>query len=79
MVIINNGYKGQVMEIYNDNINDNYTLYNELISYSPKKIKLICINEKNIIIKNTDKSYNDILNILKNIKVFLLIIKYKLK
>jgi len=68
MVIINNGYKGQVMEIYNDNINDNYTLYNELISYSPKKIKLICINEKNIIIKNTDKSYNDILNILKNIK-----------
>lgn len=69
MVILNQGYKGRVIDVYNKkNIYDKNTLYYELITSNPKEIKLITINEGgNIKIKRSDeKKYNKILELLKN-------------
>lgn len=70
MVILNQGYKGRVIDVYNkNNIYDENTLYNELLVSNPKEIKLITINEgSNIKIKRSDeKKYNKILELLKTI------------
>jgi len=77
MVILNQGYKGQVMEIYNEDINDKNTLYNELLLSESKEIKLVTIDKKKIIkIKREDSYYNKILEILKNIKEDTLVKKF---
>jgi len=68
MVIINQGYKGRVIDVYNKkNINDENTLYYELMEANPKEIKLITINEGgNIKIKRSDeKNYKKVIDLLK--------------
>jgi hypothetical protein len=70
MTILNHGYKGQVMDIYNKkDVKDKNTLYCELLNSNPRKITLITIDKgKNIKIKRKDvENYNKILEILKNI------------
>jgi len=68
MVIINQGYKGQVMDVYNiNNSKDKKTLYNELILANPEEITLISIENiiKYIKIKRSDENnYNKILDSL---------------
>jgi len=72
MVVINKGYKGQVMEIYNKNKKDINTLYNELtINENPRELKLIIINEngkKNYIKITKTEEINKILELLKETK-----------
>lgn len=68
MVIINNGYKGQVMDIYNKNEGDRNTLYSELMRARPRTIKLVTIEEnKYIRIKRSDCNYNKIVDKLKTL------------
>ena len=68
MVIINNGYKGQVMDIYNRNEGDRNTLYNELMRAKPRTIKLVTIDEKKYIrIKRSDCNYTKIVDKLKTL------------
>ena len=70
MTIINHGYKGQVMDIYNKkDLTDKNTLYNEIITSNSRKITLITIDDgKYIKIKKKDiENYNKILKILKTI------------
>jgi serine/threonine protein kinase len=70
MTILNHGYKGQVMDIYNKkDVKDKNTLYNEIILSKQRKITLITIDDgKYIKIKGKDiENYNKILEILKNI------------
>lgn len=61
--IINRGYKGVVMELYNKNENDNKTLYQELLEQNTKEIKLITINKE---IKVPENKKDFILNLIKN-------------
>ncbi len=68
MVILNQGYKGRVIDVYNkNNIYDENTLYYELITSNPKELKLITINEGgNIKVKRSDENkYKKILELLK--------------
>lgn len=70
-MILNHGYKGQVMDIYNDNdITDKNTLYYELITSDPKEITLITIdNGRKIKIKKSDdKNFRQVIEGLKTIK-----------
>lgn len=58
--VLNRGFIGIVMELYNNNKEDNKTLYQELLSSDAKKIKLISINSQ-IEINDTQ----EILNLIK--------------
>ncbi len=60
--IINRGYKGAVMDLYNKNDNDIDTVYNELLKNNPNKIKLVTLNNE---IEIDNKEINIILNALK--------------
>ena len=42
--VLNRGFIGIVMELYNNNKEDNKTLYQELLLSNPAKIKLVSIN-----------------------------------
>lgn len=68
MVIINNGFKGQVMDIYNTNPRDRNTLYEEIRRERPRTIKLITIEDKKYIkINKKDDDYNKIIEKLKTL------------
>jgi serine/threonine protein kinase len=58
--VLNRGFIGIVMELYNNNKEDNKTLYQELLLSDTKKIKLISINGE-IEINDTE----EILNLIK--------------
>ena len=58
--VLNRGFIGIVMELYNNNKEDNKTLYQDLLLSDAKKIKLISINDE-IEIDNTE----EILNLIK--------------
>ena len=58
--VLNRGFIGIVMELYNNNKEDNKTLYQDLLLSDAKKIKLISINDE-IEINNTE----EILNLIK--------------
>jgi len=60
--IINKGYKGAVMELYNNDNDDKETLYNNLSKANPRKIKLIGIDKS---IKVNKTQLNDILDLIK--------------
>jgi serine/threonine protein kinase len=60
--VLNRGFVGIVMELYNDNKEDNKTLYQELSLSNPAKIKLVSINKE---IQITDTNTNEILNLIK--------------
>ena len=83
MVVINHGYKGEVMDVYNDDINDKYTLYDELIEAKPKYVKLVVIKNNNrySYIKIKEKNIGEILELIKNskdilVKKFMLFINF---
>jgi len=82
MVVINHGYKGQVMEVYNDNYDDKATLYEELIEANPKYVKLVVIkNNKHSYIKVKKEKIKDILELIKKtkdtlVKKFMLFINF---
>jgi serine/threonine protein kinase len=66
--IINQGFKGMVMDVYNESKRDKKTLYSELKYGAPEEITLITIDGgKNIKIKGKEKIDN-ILEFIKTIK-----------
>lgn len=70
MTILNHGYKGQVMDVYNrKDKKDTDTLYYELLSSKSKKLKLITIDGGKYIRINKRKdviAYENILETLRN-------------
>ena len=62
--ILNRGFKGVVMEMYNNDVNDNKTLYNELMMNIKdiSELSLITINGR---IKIDEKDFNLILKLIK--------------
>lgn len=71
MVIINNGFKGQVIEVNNSNPNDKNNLYYELTSTMPRTIRLVTIDGEDRYIKVKRKdviNYTKILDMIKNAK-----------
>lgn len=70
--VINRGYTGIVMEIFNDN--DEETLYDELKKANPKDLALIGVNGKKIKISN--KKIDEILKLLKLNSKSLLVKKF---
>lgn len=67
--IINRGYKGAVMDLYNNDENDDNTLYKELLKNNPNKIKLLTLeneieisnNEIKVILNEIKKNYKNTL------------------
>jgi len=69
MVIINNGFKGQVIEVNSSNPDDKDNLYKELLSARPRTIKLVTVDdeEKYIKVKIGDvNSYSKVLDYIRN-------------
>jgi len=66
--VINQGYKGQVIEVYNDNSRDKETLYYHLFEDNPKEIILITIDEGKNIKVTKKETIHKILELLKNTK-----------
>jgi serine/threonine protein kinase len=60
--ILNKGYKGAVMDLYNEDKSDNKTLYEELLKENPEELKLISL-DKEIIVDNSELEF--ILNEIK--------------